>query len=338
MTNNTAFRVARGLDKNINQLPYKDGYVYFATDTKKIYLDTNEHRTPMGGNTGIYYGKADFTGETGPTFIFKFEQIDGDNLPNVNDLILNSDGSFYKVTQILNEDGEIFTEKLTIAGSGGGGNNPDEPRGKMIVDIEFDSTVIVGEKILLKIKLSATDPEGQNTGDGRYEIKLNNIVKKSGTLINYAETDEVTENLIDITDLCVLPGDYTFRINCYADTGGLEPDFFPKNIRINVVNFTTTWNYTDTTINSIYSDFTMAWSTNVQDDSYRAYVVIDDIYPFDIKGTSLHIAKENLANYGLKHGAHKIELQSFAKFGNSLTEKASNKIIKKLIFVILFMK
>jgi len=51
----------------------------------------------MGGNTGIYYGKADFTGEIGPTFIFKFEDIDGDNLPNINDLILNSDGSFYKV-------------------------------------------------------------------------------------------------------------------------------------------------------------------------------------------------------------------------------------------------
>jgi len=97
MGNNAVFRVARGLDEKINQLPYDDGKVYFAIDTKKIYLDANEQRTPMGGNTGIYYGKADFTGEIGPTFIFKFEDIDGDNLPNINDLILNSDGSFYKV-------------------------------------------------------------------------------------------------------------------------------------------------------------------------------------------------------------------------------------------------
>ena len=37
----TPFRVVRGLEKNIsNEL--HEGYVYFTTDTKKIFLDTAE--------------------------------------------------------------------------------------------------------------------------------------------------------------------------------------------------------------------------------------------------------------------------------------------------------
>ena len=112
MTNNTVFRVARGLDEKINQLPYEDGYVYFATDTKKIYLDANEQRTPMGGNTGIYYGKADFTGLEGPEFIFKFEELEGENLPNTNDLILNSD--FTLPSKYLTNIDKVLFNKLPI--------------------------------------------------------------------------------------------------------------------------------------------------------------------------------------------------------------------------------
>jgi hypothetical protein len=37
-----------------------DGYVYFTTDTKKIYLDTETERLMMGGNTGIYYANKKF--------------------------------------------------------------------------------------------------------------------------------------------------------------------------------------------------------------------------------------------------------------------------------------
>jgi hypothetical protein len=53
-------------------------------------------------------------------------------IPNVDDLILNNDGCFYKVLDISGEgiDTILATEKLTIAGTGGGGGpitpSPDE--------------------------------------------------------------------------------------------------------------------------------------------------------------------------------------------------------------------
>ena len=126
------FRVVKGLEKNIPDELY-EGYLYFTTDTKKIYLDTAQQRLSMGGNSGIYYGDADF-GEVDTDqriFSFNIDEIDGNfdktqspvAIPNLDDLILNTDGCFYRVEGLTGEGWniKIKTIKLTIAGSGGGG-------------------------------------------------------------------------------------------------------------------------------------------------------------------------------------------------------------------------
>jgi hypothetical protein len=121
---------------------YNEGWVYFATDSKKIYLDANgESKLPMGGNSGIYYGQMEMT-ETPPEnqteFEFSIYDIQGNDetdrivIPNINDLILNiPDGCFYRV---INLDGEgvdtvIITNKLTVTGSGGSESGPSEDVG-----------------------------------------------------------------------------------------------------------------------------------------------------------------------------------------------------------------
>ena len=44
------FIPVRGLEENILSMDYADGSVYFATDTKRIYLDANDkNKIPMGG-------------------------------------------------------------------------------------------------------------------------------------------------------------------------------------------------------------------------------------------------------------------------------------------------
>ena len=59
MEDKIPFSVVRGLENKIESLKYQDGRVYFATDTKKIYLDAAGKRTPMGGNTGIFYANSE---------------------------------------------------------------------------------------------------------------------------------------------------------------------------------------------------------------------------------------------------------------------------------------
>lgn len=135
----------------------EDGRIYFAVDTKKIYLDCDfetsdgdrvQDRLSFGGNNGIFYGRKTFTEAQieNKEFWFVFENGDleanRDDVPAVDDLILNSDGCFYRVTNVvigpidetvIDADGNttivpseemytiIETKKLTIAGSGSGG-------------------------------------------------------------------------------------------------------------------------------------------------------------------------------------------------------------------------
>ena len=120
------FRPVQGSEHDIKNSSPVEGYLYFATDTKKIFLAKEGNYLPMGGNSGIYYGNRIITEEEEilelTSFIFTPEDIEGDQTPNVNDLILNiPDGCFYRVMDVSEDGIEITGERLTIAGSGGGG-------------------------------------------------------------------------------------------------------------------------------------------------------------------------------------------------------------------------
>jgi hypothetical protein len=75
-------------------------------------------------------------------------------IPNINDLILNDDGCFYKVLEIQGEGFETIlnTEKLTIAGTGGGGGgSSDSPSGGVETLTSFKvGAFIVPNRAVLK--------------------------------------------------------------------------------------------------------------------------------------------------------------------------------------------
>lgn len=334
MNNNIPFRVIKGLEEIImsDKHPIQEGSVYFATDTKKIYLDTIDSRLSMGGNTGIYYGNADFEGLEGPEFFFKFDDIEGENLPNINDLIINSDGCFYKVLE--KQEDEFKTERITIAGSGGsGGNQPSLGSIKLAVEGGTYRTVLSGQPFSIQFTLTATDADGANSGPGRYEIKINNVVKKTGVAENSALLEEPILNTVELGELFTLTGDYTIQIVCYAYTGGAAEASVSKRIYVNSTDFKLTWDYDDTTINSVNNDFTISWGVSVNSNDKKSVIVIDDTYTIDnIVSNSLTISQRQLQDYGLTHGAHKIEIQAFATIGTDPEPKGSNSIVKNVIF------
>jgi hypothetical protein len=132
------FSPIMGKEASIMKQDYREGYLYFATDTKKIFMDANgEAKLPMGGNSGIYYGTMkldEIPPENQTEFEFTVFDIEGNEedsnrliIPNIDDLILNEDGCFYRVIDLVGEglDIIIVTNKLTLAG----GNNPMGPSG-----------------------------------------------------------------------------------------------------------------------------------------------------------------------------------------------------------------
>lgn len=180
------FNPIMGPEERVQQCENSAGALYFTTDTRKIYLDIDNNKLPMGGNVNLFYGKMKpqgFVGDDQEEFEFTIDDIIKDEttklalIPNVNDLILNNDGCFYKV---LSVDGDHFnTRKLTIAGSGGGGGGGSDPNNLTsfkVGNVDYSTTsVIQGNPCILRFVVKATDDIGNYiSGDVGYcEIWIN---------------------------------------------------------------------------------------------------------------------------------------------------------------------
>ena len=107
------------------KLEPQDGFLYFLTDTKQIYLGKENEFIDMCGGINIFYGIKEVVYENSglapdPYEVFERSHLEGSSkTPLVNDLILNSDGCFYKIETV--EDDAITAKRLTLQGSGGGG-------------------------------------------------------------------------------------------------------------------------------------------------------------------------------------------------------------------------
>ena len=118
------FRPVRCLESALATMTPVDGHVVFTTDTRKIFLATRGEFKMMGGSSGVFYGTKVLTDEEkyGDQVIFSFlhSDIDGDELPASDDLILNMpDGGFYRVLEV--NDVDIQAQRIAISGGGGGG-------------------------------------------------------------------------------------------------------------------------------------------------------------------------------------------------------------------------
>ena len=96
MESKKVFRAVYGLDADILGKEYKDGYIYFATDSGRIYLDTTENgmaknKVAMGGSGASLFYAYDETvvKKPGDIHILTISTIDGSDTIKEDDLIIN---------------------------------------------------------------------------------------------------------------------------------------------------------------------------------------------------------------------------------------------------------
>ena len=127
MSDKTKFKVVRGYEEAIQAIPYTDGQVYFALDSGRIYLDARgEEKIPVGGGNGvvIHYGNipSDLEPESLNTYSVTLSMLeDQRTIPQVGDLILNSDGTFFRIIE-ESDDAYKCVKVLVSGGAGGGGS------------------------------------------------------------------------------------------------------------------------------------------------------------------------------------------------------------------------
>lgn len=127
MSNNAnVFRPVKGSEERIQSMPITNGYVYFAIDTGHIYVDSDGQRRSVGGGQGasIYYATSTSIEKNEENYyvIYK-ENLDNSSAEYIlGDIIINSDGNFYKITFIPEDnDEEIWCDLIAVSGNGGDG-------------------------------------------------------------------------------------------------------------------------------------------------------------------------------------------------------------------------
>lgn len=196
---NSRFTPVRGSESSITSYPYSDGYTYYATDTGKIYLDANGERIPMGGaGAAIYYADASGVQENDETYypIPKDSLDNEDAVLKEGDLIINSDGAFYKVATIEAE--EYLCERIAVSGTGGG-DNPEGIKKRTSITIHplETSNLINGQSAIVSFTAtSAIDVDGAEMDDELkivwtlYEKVGNSEVKYQGNIIENVPSGE----------------------------------------------------------------------------------------------------------------------------------------------------
>ena len=164
------FKPVKCLESALETMAPIDGHIIFTTDTRKIFMVSNGEFKMMGGSSGVFYGTKVLTDEEkyGDQIIFSFlpENIDGDELPAIDDLILNMpDGGFYRVLEVNNID--IQAQRIAISGGGGSSSGGETNIGslKILYITPQKSSTIAGQDFYIEYELIAKDAAGDTIID-----------------------------------------------------------------------------------------------------------------------------------------------------------------------------
>ena len=311
------FTPVRGTEASILSKVPQAGYVYFALDTKKIYYSDGESFLPMGGNTGVWYGKMEYAEtpeESQVEFDFSPDQIEGNedaedgkySLPNVDDLIFNTpDGCFYRVMEVDKSSSTpvLHCYKLTVAGTGGGGGSGTGGVGSMIVSRIGDQTIntLQGNACYINYRFIAKDAAGEDTGSGTASLYVKGTLRATFTA-------QQGDNSINVGPYLEI-GENAIRLVVSGSIGGTSNITQTKNWTVISTNLALTWNYDDTRINTA-ENFEFNWTVSISLD-HTTYIVIDDLYTIEVPSTTVSREKTYIVNrqeYGLTHGSHEVKM------------------------------
>ena len=244
----TKFRPVYGTDAKIAAADFHEGWLYVSSDSGKIFIDSDGARKQIGGSgsggggsssliwsngdeeLGTIIKATDDASDGDPVYYFSTSAIEGGTIPDIDALIVNSDGRFFRVTDnTLSSEGFFTVELIAVSGGGSGGGGG----GTSQVDLSLTwknidllgSTYIYGQdsKIIfyphsdtdevVSIVVTAIDETGQNP----------NVVRQ-GRVLNDAGF-EFNANLLPASE------DITISVQIQADHStynkgrGLTKDF-----------------------------------------------------------------------------------------------------------------
>lgn len=218
------FRPVRASENTINGMGYNEGYVYFAKDSGKIFLDVDNERKAMGGaGVSVFYAKDTNVVENAATGYFSIRTsvlMDETASPKEEDLILNiPDGGFYRVIQ--NEGDTLTCVRIAVSGSGsgsGGGSGGGDSGGSSgafvtLTQLSNNPPIVYVHGRSYKMSFKAT-----STVDDYCSIDLE-VLKTDGSTVSKTTKRVKSGSIFELDFGLALPkgSDYTIVVTASSD-------------------------------------------------------------------------------------------------------------------------
>lgn len=203
MANNVRFRPVRGTEDNILNMDYNEGFIYFATDTGNIFIDAQRiKKIPMGGRgAAVVYARANFVQNSDNDFYtFYTDELENpDDKLKIGDLVINNDGTFYKVEDINEDTKAVTCLRIAVSGSGGGGGGGTEVttvRGRLTVTNKTETDLLNGDDCEFTILAVSATENGVPVDGDEDDMKVTiQYFVENGTIPYYTDTIKVTHNV-----------------------------------------------------------------------------------------------------------------------------------------------
>ena len=180
----------RGKEQDLLQLDIVEGAILVATDTGSMYMDANGKRVSIGGSGSpfIYAEAEGLEPDEYGNYAIPFDALESDDiLPQKDGLIINEDGSFYRILEVDTANQIMTCMIIAVSGgSGGGGGNTGLAKAMSLKGGTLPTNTLVnGQEMSITITAkSATDSEGLDEDD---TLAVNWVIKTYSDNITYAQ-------------------------------------------------------------------------------------------------------------------------------------------------------
>ena len=166
------FRPIRGLEDDLKNVPHTEGALLIATDTGKMWFDTPSYRISLGGGSGSGTGTSIMYSQAGTIdpdsngqYTLSFDDLEDNTVkPSVGTVLINTDGTFYRVLSVDSDARTILCAMIAVSGGTGGGSKITSM--ELVIDKPSTTNLINGKPFDITFTAtSAKKTDGSNYDD-----------------------------------------------------------------------------------------------------------------------------------------------------------------------------
>ena len=317
----TPFRPVRCSESQLAGMAIIDGYIYFTLDTGRIYIDQGKERRLVGGGKGasVYYASSPNIEQNEQKYYIITPDMLEDSTINLaeGDIIINIDGSFYKVFEVNKLTNEIWCDRIAVSGSGDGGDTSFAKKISVKISSPSTTNLINGQSFSVEVSATSAVSAGGEVQDGKLQLFWDLSEKNaSGDFIVYhKKTVDIDNNAITTLEIGTLMRENsTVRFSVYAkgvnsgESAIKYIDFTTSNLSLEPAENFSNLNLFDSS--NVTVQCNVVGNTDKLLYIYWDETLLDDM-PKKISATATALQTQSVPAAKATHGRHTVRIEVY---------------------------